>query len=219
MRLDTTTMTRREALGAAGIGAMGTLLALAGCGSSASSGSEGDTGSAETTDAATVTDEATGSVLVAYYSATGNTRAVAERLADDLGADLFEVEPEEPYTDDDLNFNDDSSRVVREHEDESQRDVPLAQVTPDGFEGYDTVLVGYPIWWGEAAWPIDGFVSGNDFGGKRVITFCTSQASGIGDTTETLSALAGTGDWEEGQRFSEDPDEAEVDDWSESLGL
>lgn len=121
-----------------------------------------------------------GNVLVAYYSAQGHTEAVAQTIADELGADVFEVTPAEPYTDDDLNWTDDNSRVSQEHEDESLRDVELTQVTPDGWEDYDTVLVGYPIWWGIAAWPIDNFISGNDWDGKTVIPFCTSASSGLG---------------------------------------
>lgn len=162
-------------------------------------------------------EAASGNVLVAYYSAQGHTRAVAEVAADALGADLFEIVPVQPYSDDDLNWNDPDSRVSREHEDESLRTVELTQVTPDGWDGYDTVLVGYPIWWGIAAWPTDGFVSGNDFTGKTVIPFCTSASSSIGRSGENLAELAGTGDWQEGMRFAQSVPEADVEEWAESL--
>lgn len=160
---------------------------------------------------------ADGSVLVAYYSAQGHTAAVADALAEELGADVFAVTPAEPYTDDDLNWNDPDSRVSVQHEDEGQRDVELEQVTPDGWEGYDTVLLGYPIWWGIAAWPVNGFVSGNDFTGKTVIPFCTSASSGLGESAELLEEFAGTGDWQEGQRFSSGADPEEVAAWAQTL--
>ena len=155
-----------------------------------------------------------GRVLVAYYSAQGHTEAVAQTIADELGADLFEITPTEPYTDADLNWNDAESRVSREHDDESLRDVPLEQVTPDGWEGYGTVYLGYPIWWGIAAWPVDGFVAGNDWDGKTVIPFCTSASSSLGRSGELLAQEAGTGDWQEGMRFSSGADEDEVRAWA-----
>ena len=147
------------------------------------------------------------------------TAAVAQTIADELGADLFKVTPTEPYSDDDLDWTDDSSRVTREHEDESLRDVELTQVTPDGWENYDTVLVGYPIWWGIAAWPIDNFISGNDWDGKTVLPFCTSSSSSLGRSGELLAEAAGSGEWQEGQRFSSSVDESGVRDWVAGLGL
>lgn len=168
---------------------------------------------------ATTDEPAGGSVLVAYYSAQGHTERVAQAAADALGADLFAITPSEPYSDDDLDYNDPDSRVSREHEDESLRSVELAQVTPDGWDGYDTVLLGYPIWWGIAAWPTDGFASGNDFAGKTVIPFCTSGSSPIGESGSNLAELAGTGDWQEGQRFSSGATDDEVSSWAQGLGL
>lgn len=162
---------------------------------------------------------AAGNVLVVYYSAQGHTRAVAETLADQLGADLFEVTPVEPYSDEDLNWTDETSRVSVEHDNPDQRDVELEQVTPDGWDGYDTVLLGYPIWWGIAAWPVDGFAEGNDFTGKTVISFCTSSSSPIGDSGELLAEAAGTGDWQEGQRFSQNADTSDVEEWAAELTL
>lgn len=228
MKIGTNAMTRRDMLsGLLGVAGASALLALTGCSGNATT-TESDTSTSESSgDTTSTSSDATSSgsssadskVLVAYFSATGNTRAVAERLAEDLSADIFEVVPQEPYTEDDLNFNNDNSRVSQEHENEDQRDTPLTQTTPDGFEDYDVVLVGYPIWWAQAAWPINRFVSDNDFTDKRVITFCTSQASGIGNTTSELEELAGTGNWEEGQRFPEEPEQSDIDDWAASLGL
>ena len=167
------------------------------------------------------TDAASGSgnVLVVYYSATGNTEEVANYIADATGGDLFEVEPVEPYTDDDLNWTDDNSRVSREHEDESLRDVELVTTEVENWDSYDTVFIGYPIWWGIAAWPMDTFVEANDFAGKTVIPFCTSSSSGIGDSGNLLADLAGTGDWQEGMRFRSGVDEADVQEWIDGLGL
>ena len=160
-----------------------------------------------------------GGVLVVYYSATGNTEAVAGYIAEATGGDLFELEPAEPYTDADLNWTDDNSRVTLEHEDESLRDVELVADTVDNWDSYDTVFIGYPIWWGIAAWPVDTFVEANDFTGKTVIPFCTSSSSGLGQSGELLAELAGTGDWQEGQRFRSSASQEDVTEWVDSLGL
>ena len=160
-----------------------------------------------------------GNVLVVYYSATGNTEGVANYIAEATGGDLFEITPAEPYTDDDLNWTDENSRVTREHEDESLRDVELTTTQVENWDSYDTVFLGYPIWWGIAAWPVDGFVEANDFTGKTVIPFCTSSSSGLGQSGELLAELAGTGDWQEGQRFRSSASQEDVNEWVDSLGL
>ena len=160
-----------------------------------------------------------GNVLVVYYSATGNTEEVANYIADATGGDLFEVEPAEPYTDDDLNWTDDNSRVSQEYADESLRDVELVTTEVENWDSYDTVFIGYPIWWGIAAWPMNTFVEANDFTGKTVIPFCTSSSSGIGDSGNLLADLASTGDWQEGMRFRSGADESDVQEWVEGLGL
>lgn len=158
-------------------------------------------------------------VLVVYYSATGNTAQMAQYIADSTGGDLFEIQPMEPYTDDDLNWTDDNSRVSQEHADESLRDVELVADTVDNWDQYDTVFIGYPIWWGIAAWPVDGFVEANDFSGKTVIPFCTSSSSGLGQSGQLLADMAGTGDWQEGQRFRSGASQEDVQSWIEELGL
>ena len=158
-------------------------------------------------------------VLVVYYSATGNTAQVAQYIADSTGRDLFELEPVDPYTSDDLNWTDDNSRVSQEHADESLRDVELVADTVDNWDQYDTVFIGYPIWWGIAAWPVDGFVEANDFSGKTVIPFCTSSSSGLGESGQLLADMAGTGDWQEGQRFRSGASQEDVQSWIEELGL
>lgn len=159
------------------------------------------------------------SVLVVYYSATGNTAQVAQYIADSTGGDLFEIQPVEPYTDDDLNWTDDNSRVSQEHADESLRDVELVADSVDNWDQYDTVFIGYPIWWGIAAWPVDGFVEANDFSGKTVIPFCTSSSSDLGESGQLLADMAGTGDWQEGQRFRSGASQEDVESWIEGLGL
>ena len=163
--------------------------------------------------------EETSKVLVVYYSATGNTKAVANYIADATGGDLFELEPVEPYTDEDLNYNDPDSRVSREHDDESLRDVDLVSTTVDNFGEYTELVLCYPIWWSVSAWPVNQFVKSNDFTGKTVIPFCTSASSGLGDSGKLLEEMAGTGDWQEGKRFSSSASEEEVQDWVKSLNL
>lgn len=171
------------------------------------------------TSAGTTTDGETGKTLVVYYSASGRTKTVAETIAETADADLFEIVPDEPYTSEDLDWTNDDSRVSREHDNESLRDVELVKVTPDNWDSYDTILIGYPIWWGIAAWPVDNFVKGNDFSGKTVIPFCTSSSSGLGQSGTLLEQMAGTGTWQEGQRFSSGASASEVQDWVNSLGL
>ena len=164
-------------------------------------------------------DPAGGRVLVAYFSATGNTEAVAGYIAQATGGDLFEITPADPYTVDDLNWTDENSRVVYEYENPDERDTELAADTPDGWEDYDVIFLGYPIWWYDAAWPVDGFVEANDFTGKTVIPFCTSSSSGLGESGSRLAELADAGDWLEGQRFPSSASQADVEAWVDGLGL
>ena len=160
-----------------------------------------------------------GKVLVVYYSASGNTKRVAEDIAETAGGDLFEITPTEPYTSDDLNWTNSDSRVSREHDDESLRDVPLTTTEVENWDDYDTVFIGYPIWWGIAAWPVDNFVKENDFTGKTVIPFCTAATSGIGDSGNLLEEMTGTGDWKDGERFHGGASESDISSWIDSLGL
>ena len=158
-------------------------------------------------------------VLVACFSATGNTEGVAESIAQATGGDLFAITPADPYTSADLDWTDADSRVVYEYENPEERDVALTQETPAGWDDYDVVFLGYPIWWGIAAWPVSSFVAANDFDGKTVIPFCTSSSSGLGESGELLAELAGTGNWQEGQRFRGGASQADVAAWVESLDL
>lgn len=160
-----------------------------------------------------------GKTLVVYYSASGNTEEVANYIAEAMGADLFELEPTEIYSDADLDWTDRDSRVSREHDNPDERAVPLVADTVENWDSYDTVFIGYPIWWGIAAWPVDGFIAANDFTGKTVIPFCTSSSSGLGESGELLEEAAGTGEWLEGIRFRSGVSEETVTEWVDSLGL
>lgn len=189
--------------------------ASASAASSGAAASSASSGAAESSSAASG-GAAGSSVLVAYYSAQGHTEAVAHVAADELGADMFAITPANPYTADDLNYNNEASRVSVEHED-ANRHVELAEVTPANFDAYDTVLVGYPIWWGEASWVVDDFVAGNDFSDKTVIPFCTSASSPLGQSGQLLAEAAGTGVWQEGRRFSSSVSEDDVRTWAAGL--
>ncbi len=160
-----------------------------------------------------------GKTLVVYYSATGNTEEVAGYIAEATGADVLELEPVEPYSSEDLNYNDSGSRVVYEYENPDARNVELVVDSVDNWSEYDTIYIGYPVWWGIAAWPVNGFVKANDFTGKTVIPFCTSASSGLGESGELLAEMAGSGDWQEGVRFRSGVSQEDVVAWVESLGL
>lgn len=185
--------------------------------SSAASSVAASSAAASSEAASTVTT--TGKTLVVYFSATGTTEGVAQAIADTVGADLFKVVPSDPYTSDDLNWTNNDSRVSREHNDEGLRAVALESTDVDGWDDYDTVFIGYPIWWGIAAWPMSSFVAVNDFTGKTVIPFCTSVSSGIGQSGELLAELAGTGSWLDGYRFSSSTTANDIAALAESLSL
>ena len=199
------------------------ILSLTACGSKASNDTPTQAPSNDTSTPAQTLDDAAGDsdsttsggkVLVVYYSASGNTKRVAEDIAEAAGGNLFEI-----YTSDDLNWTNSDSRVSREHDDESLRDVPLTTTEVENWDDYDTVFIGYPIWWGIAAWPVDNFVKNNDFTGKTVIPFATSSSSGMGQSGILLSEMAGTGDWQDGQRFSSGASSSTVRQWVTGLGL
>lgn len=160
-----------------------------------------------------------GKTLVVYYSASGNTEEVANYIAKVVNADVFELEPVKEYSDADLDWTDETSRVNDEHNDESKRDIELKATSVTNWSEYDNIFIGYPIWWGIAAWPVDNFVKGNDFTGKKVIPFCTSASSGLGQSGELLADMAGTGDWQTGMRFRSGASESEVVDWVNTLNL
>lgn len=143
--------------------------------------------------------------------------AVAKKIANNLDADIFEIVPKDVYTSDDLNWSNDKSRVSREHNDESLRNVELETTTVDNWDNYDTILIGYPIWWGIAAWPVNTFVKANDFTNKTVIPFCTSASSDIGNSGKLLENDAKGGKWLTGQRFSSSPSDNDIKEFTDSI--
>lgn len=164
------------------------------------------------------TSEGTGSkVLVAYFSATGHTRTIAEYLQTALDADLYEIVPQEPYTADDLDYNTDGCRANREQNDDAAR--PAISGSVDNMDGYDVVFIGYPIWWGQAPKIVYTFLESYDLSGKTVVPFCTSGGSGIDGSLGGIQALAPDADWLTGQRFSAGASEADVQSWVDNLGL
>ena len=203
-------LTRRNFLA---IAVAGTTALLAGCSGEKDEAPAAAPAAEPADDAPAAGGAPAGSVLVAYFSATGNTEGVATAIAERLGADVFAIEAVEPYTEEDLNYSDDASRTSVEHADGTNPE--LVQVTPDGWDNYDTVLLGYPIWWGEAAWPLRTFVAGNGFADKTVVPF---GSSGIGGSADGLEELAGSGDWHEGERFPAGAGD-EAADWAAGLEL
>lgn len=156
-------------------------------------------------------------ILVAYFSATGSTRGVAEHIADIVGADLFEIAPEEPYTGADLDYRDASSRASREQDDPAARPAIHGEVEDMG--QYGVVFLGYPIWHGQAPKIISTFLEGCDLSGKTVIPFCTSGGSGIDGSEGALNALAPQARWRNGERFGAGASREAVKDWVDSLEL
>jgi len=154
-------------------------------------------------------------VLVAYFSATGTTKGVAERIAAVTGGDLYEILAAEPYTEDDLNYNDSSTRATQEQNDKNVRpEIGSEDIT---LEGYSTIYLGFPIWWGEEPRILDTFVEKYSFEGITVIPFCTSGGSGIGRSGSNMEALAESGTWLDGERFSENVSEEDLKSWIDGL--
>lgn len=178
---------------------------------------EDDNKQNDDTDNDNTTTPSNGKTLVVYYSATGSTKKVAEQIAKNLNADLFEIEPVDAYTSADLDWTDNNSRVTKEHNDESLRDIKLKNTKVSNWDNYDTILIGYPIWWGIAAWPVNNFVKDNNFTVKTVIPFCTSASSGLGQSGELLEKMANGGTWKKGHRFSSGASTSEIKKWTDSL--
>lgn len=151
--------------------------------------------------------------LVVYFSATGTTRGVAEKIAVLTDAELVEIVPAQPYTTEDLNYNDRSTRATVE---QNTLDVRPEIANEISLEGYTTVYLGYPIWWGQAPRILSTFVEGHDFTGITVIPFCTSGGSGAGRTGETLGGQAGSGTFLSSTRFSAGVSEPDLQKWIES---
>lgn len=177
-----------------------------------------DSQTEETESSANADTESAGSqVLVAYFSATGTTEGVAENIAGGLGADLYEIVPEEPYTDADLDYHDDNSRSTIEMNDSSSR--PAISGSVENMEQYSIVFIGYPIWWGEAPRIVSTFMESYDFSGKTIVPFCTSGGSGIGSSASNLEELTTGATWLDGQRLNGSDSQDTVMEWVNNLGL
>lgn len=170
----------------------------------------------DTADETSASENSGGKTLVVYFSATGNTKAAAEKIAEAVNGDLFEIVPANPYTAEDLNYNDSSSRVSAENNDSTIR--PEINGAVENLADYDTVYLGYPIWWGHAPNILFTFVESTDLSGKTVIPFCTSASSGIGSSAESLSKSASAAsNWSEGHRFSSSASDSDIAQWLESI--
>ena len=192
-------------------------LAACGSGSSSDETAETDTGSVATEEP---TSEAEGDnsgngTLVVYFSVTGNTKGVAEKIADITDADVYEIKAAEEYTNEDIDYNDEDSRTTHEQNDPSAR--PEIGSDKISLEGYQTIYIGYPIWWGQEPRIMDTFAESYDFDGITMIPFCTSGSSDIGESGQNLADLAGSGNWFEGKRFDGSASEDEVRTWIDGL--
>ena len=200
-----------------------TAVLLAGCGSAGNTAAPAEEPAAPEETAAPepaeseapAEKETEGGTLVVYFSATGTTKGVAEKIAAVTGGDLFELTAAEPYSDADLDWHDSSSRSTAEQNDPSVR--PALQDAPASLDGYDIIYLGFPIWWGEEPRIMDTFAESVSFEGKTVIPFCTSGSSPIGRSGENLEQLAGSGTWLKGQRFSGSVSEDELKSWIDGL--
>ena len=163
------------------------------------------------------TDDGEKKVLIAYFSATNNTENIANHLNDILDADLYEIVPETPYTADDLNYNDSSSRSSQEMNTPDSR--PVISGNVENMEQYDVIFLGYPIWWGEAPRIINTFLESYDLSGKTIVPFCTSASSPLGSSATKLQDVTDSATWLEGQRFSGGASSGDVESWVESLNL
>ena len=156
-------------------------------------------------------------VLVAYFSATNTTEGVAKTIADSLGADLYEITPEQPYTSADLDYHDDKSRSTIEMNDPNSR--PAISGSVENMDQYDIVFIGYPIWWGDAPRILSTFVESYSFSGKMVVPFCTSGGSGVGSSASNLEGLTSGATWLSGTRLNGNASRSSVAEWINGLGL
>ncbi len=164
-----------------------------------------------------VSDSEGSKILVAYFSVTNNTEGVAKKLADGLGADLYEITPKQPYTDEDLNYNDSRSRSTVEMNDADAR--PAISGSVEHMEQYDVVFIGYPIWWGEAPRIMSTFIESYDFTGKTLVAFCTSASSGFGNSDAALKSTTDKATWLSGHRFAAGASAKDILAWANGLEI
>ncbi|KHM51394.1 Flavodoxin [Anaerovibrio lipolyticus DSM 3074] len=193
------------------------VLGIMGCGSDKGKAEvKPDTTSKVTTD--TSAPAAKSKILVAYFSVTGNSKQLAENTAKTLGADLYEIRPAKPYTKDDLNYNDESTRATVEQKNDSVRPELADNKAP--ISNYETIILVHPIWWGQAPRIMDTFVESYDFTGKNMTNICTSGGSDIGTSGDYLQKLTkGKANWKPGKLFTKDASEAEINSWFKALGF
>lgn len=209
------------------------LVGMTACGNKNQTGqrdaSSGATSNKETNSSVTSNDEAdtmkrnnqskeTTNILVAYFSCTGTTKPLAEYAAGYLNADLYEIVAETPYTSEDLDYNKSNSRVSKEQEDANAR--PAISGKVENMDQYTTVVLAYPIWWGQAPRIISTFLESYDFSGKTIVPFCTSHSSGIGSSDKNLHSLVdGSVEWKDGNRFAGGTMESEITGWLDEMGI
>lgn len=196
------------------------ILGLVGCGTeSGKTAEKAAPATAQTTAQADSKASAVkGKILVAYFSATGNTRTLAENTAKALNADLYEIRPEVPYSKEDLNYNDESTRATVEQKNDSARPKLADKNAP--IANYDTIVLAYPIWWGQAPRIMDTFVESYDFTGKKLTAVCTSGGSDIGTSADYLQKLTKEkAEWKAGKLFSPQAKAEEIKSWFNGLGL
>ena len=169
-------------------------------------------------DAGSAAESAKGKSIVVYFSASANTKAAAEKIAELTGSDLMEIVPEQKYTEADLNWHDGESRTSVEKDDASIR--PAIKPDTKNLADYDTVFLGYPIWWGTAPKVLWNFVEKHDFTGKTVLPFCTTHSSSEGESGRTLQKLSGNkGTWKDAKRFPEHPSDSDISSWVNETGF
>lgn len=162
-------------------------------------------------------NDKTAKTLVVYFSQTGSTKKLAEFIAKETKADLFELKPAQSYSNADIDWTDENSRVVKEHNNMPNVEVKLENTNVSNFESYDKVFIGAPIWWGELSWVVDDFVKSNDFKGKKLVAFSTSLSSGNSESGKRLKGYTKDVQWLKGERFSSNFNEDDVKKWLETL--
>ena len=200
------------------------VLGLAACGSKTADTAQNDQiaeskeaqdTSSELSTESTEVPQTSKDVLVVYYSATGTTKGVAEKIAGITGADIYEIKAAQEYSDADLDWNDPDSRSTLEQNDPSVR--PEIGSESISLDGYSTIYIGYPIWWGEEPRIMDTFVESYSFDGITMIPFCTSSSSGIGMSGKNLADNAQSGQWLDGKRFGAGASEEDIASWINGL--
>ncbi len=174
-----------------------------------------DSETASKQESETANTESGNHILVVYFSATGTTKGIAETIAAVTGADIYEIKAAQEYTSVDLDYGDSNSRTSKEQNDSSVR--PEIGSETISLDGYDTIYIGYPIWWGEEPRIMDTFVENYDFDGITMIPFCTSGGSGVGRSDKNLADHAGSGNWLKGERLSSSASESDIENWINSL--